>query len=113
MILANGKTTTVVGHFDLEMREKILEIINERRGRFEISASFIYQEMILHFKMLLIQEQLKSLILIHTLDQMEREQLLIFMHMHKLMQKILQKVNKVQNRYVMIGLHHLLIMRIL
>ena len=34
--LGNGKTTTVVGHFDLEMREKILEIINEKRGRFEI-----------------------------------------------------------------------------
>ena len=30
--LGNGKTTTVVGHFDLEMREKILEIINERRS---------------------------------------------------------------------------------
>lgn len=30
--LGNGKTTTVVGHFDLEMREKILEIINERRA---------------------------------------------------------------------------------
>ena len=34
--LGNGKTTTVVGHFDLEMRDKILEIINEKRGRFEI-----------------------------------------------------------------------------
>lgn len=30
--LGNGKTTTVVGHFDLEMRDKILEIINERRA---------------------------------------------------------------------------------
>lgn len=30
--LGNGKTTTVVGHFDLEMREKILEIINEKRA---------------------------------------------------------------------------------
>lgn len=30
--LGNGKTTTVVGHFDLEMRDKILEIINEKRA---------------------------------------------------------------------------------
>lgn len=30
--LGNGKTTTVVGHFDLEMRDNILEIINEKRA---------------------------------------------------------------------------------
>ena len=30
--LGNGKTTTVVGHFDLEMRDKILVIINEKRA---------------------------------------------------------------------------------
>ena len=32
--LGNGKTTTVVGHFDLEMRDKILEIINEKRANY-------------------------------------------------------------------------------
>ena len=56
--------------------------------------------MILHFKMQLIQEQLKLLILIHTLDQMESYLLEIFINIHKLMQKILRKVKEVQNKYV-------------
>ena len=33
--LGNGKTTTVVGHFDLEMRQEILDLVNKRREIFE------------------------------------------------------------------------------
>ena len=29
--LGNGKTTTVVGHFDLEMRQEILDLVNKKR----------------------------------------------------------------------------------
>ena len=36
LILEMEKQQQLFGHFDLEMREKILEIINEKRGRFEI-----------------------------------------------------------------------------
>ena len=32
--LGNGETTTVVGHYDLEMRQEILDICNEKRVRF-------------------------------------------------------------------------------
>ena len=32
--LGNGKTTTVVGHFDLEMRQEILDLVNKKRAIF-------------------------------------------------------------------------------
>lgn len=32
--LGNGQTTTVVGHFDLEMRQEILNLVNEKRANF-------------------------------------------------------------------------------
>ena len=32
--LGNGQTTTVVGHFDLEMRQQIYDLVSERRAKF-------------------------------------------------------------------------------
>ena len=36
--LGNGKTTTVVGHFDLEMRQEILDLVNKKRAIFHRGA---------------------------------------------------------------------------
>ena len=36
--LGNGKTTTVVGHFNLEMRQEILDLVNEKRAIFHRGA---------------------------------------------------------------------------
>ena len=36
--LGNGKTTTVVGHFDLEMRQEILDLVNKKRAIFKVNS---------------------------------------------------------------------------